>query len=46
MATRDGAIGRAARFFDTGNFRGHLADLVATPSTSRETARAADIQRY
>jgi acetylornithine deacetylase/succinyl-diaminopimelate desuccinylase-like protein len=46
MATRDGAIGRALQFFDTGDFRGRLADLVAIPSTSQEAAHAADVQRY
>ncbi len=36
MSTRDGAIARAARFFDEGGFRDLLARLVAIPSTAQE----------
>ncbi len=46
MGTRDGAIARATRFFDGGGFRGHLADLVAIPSTSQDPGHEADVQRY
>ena len=44
--TRDGASARALRFFDTGDFRTRLAELVAIPSTSQEPEHAPDCQRY
>jgi acetylornithine deacetylase/succinyl-diaminopimelate desuccinylase-like protein len=46
MATRQGAIGRALRFFDNGGFRDKLAALVAIPSSSQEPGREAELQRY
>jgi acetylornithine deacetylase/succinyl-diaminopimelate desuccinylase-like protein len=46
MATRQGAIGRALRFFDNGGFRDQLAALVAIPSSSQEPGREAELQRY
>ena len=36
MATRQGALDRAAAFFDDGSFKSLLTDLVAIPSTSQE----------
>lgn len=46
MATRDGAVGRALRFFDDGGFKALLSDLVAIPSTAQEPGREADLRRY
>ncbi|WP_159996682.1 M20/M25/M40 family metallo-hydrolase [Roseomonas sp. 18066] len=46
MATRDGALARAARFFDQGGFAERLAALVAIPSTSQEAAHAPALARY
>ncbi|MCK8786942.1 M20/M25/M40 family metallo-hydrolase [Roseomonas sp. NAR14] len=49
MASRDGALARAARHFDDrseGGFRALLARLVAIPSTSQEAAHAPDLDRY
>lgn len=46
MPTRDGALSRAATFFDTGGFKSLLADLVAIPSTAQEEGREADLDRY
>ena len=46
MGTRDGAIARAMRGFDSGAFRDHLADLVAIPSTSQDSGHEADVIRY
>ena len=51
MASREGAIARAQRFFDGDNtagsgFRALLADLVAIPSTAQEEGREADLHRY
>jgi acetylornithine deacetylase/succinyl-diaminopimelate desuccinylase-like protein len=46
MATRDGALSRAATFFDDGHFKALLADLVAIPSTAQEEGREADLDRY
>ena len=46
MGTRDGAIGRARNFFDSGQFRDRLADLVAIPSTSQDPGHEADVHRY
>lgn len=46
MATREGALGRAASFFDDGGFKSLLSDLVAIPSTAQEEGREADLDRY
>jgi acetylornithine deacetylase/succinyl-diaminopimelate desuccinylase-like protein len=46
MATREGAISRAASFFDGGGFKSLLSDLVAIPSTAQEEGREADLDRY
>ncbi|WP_198378432.1 M20 family metallopeptidase [Neoroseomonas rubea] len=46
MATREGAIARAASFFDGGGFKALLSDLVAIPSTAQEEGREADLDRY
>ncbi len=46
MATRDGALSRAASFFDGGGFKSLLSDLVAIPSTAQEEGREADLDRY
>ncbi len=39
MPTRDGALSRAATFFDNGGFKSLLTDLVAIPSTAQEEGR-------
>lgn len=46
MATRDGALERAGRFFDQGGFQELLARLVAIPSTSQEAEHAPALRRY
>ena len=46
MSTREGAIARAASFFDGGGFKALLSDLVAIPSTAQEEGREADLDRY
>jgi acetylornithine deacetylase/succinyl-diaminopimelate desuccinylase-like protein len=46
MGTRESAIARALRQFDEGQFRNHLAELVAIPSASQQPERAADVRRY
>ncbi len=46
MATREGAIGRAQRFFDEGGFRDLLSSLVAIPSTSQEVQHRPALDRY
>ncbi len=46
MGTRDGAIGRALKFFDEGGFQSRLADLVAIRSTSQDPGHAADLRHY
>lgn len=46
MATREGAIARAASFFDGGGFKALLSDLVAIPSTAQEEGRESDLDRY
>jgi acetylornithine deacetylase/succinyl-diaminopimelate desuccinylase-like protein len=51
MASRDGAIARARRFFDGDTaqgfgFRDLLAELVAIPSTAQEEGREAELHRY
>jgi acetylornithine deacetylase/succinyl-diaminopimelate desuccinylase-like protein len=46
MATREGALSRAATFFDDGGFKSLLSDLVAIPSTAQEEGREADLDRY
>jgi hypothetical protein len=46
MGTREGAIGRVARYFDDGGFKAHLAELVAIRSTSQDAGHEADVQAY
>jgi len=46
MGTRDGAIARAARFFDEGGFQNLLARLVAIPSTAQEPGFEPELDRY
>jgi acetylornithine deacetylase/succinyl-diaminopimelate desuccinylase-like protein len=46
MTTREGALDRAATFFDNGGFKALLTDLVAIPSTAQEEGREADLDRY
>jgi acetylornithine deacetylase/succinyl-diaminopimelate desuccinylase-like protein len=46
MASRDGALARAAALFDSNQFRDHLADLVAIPSTSQDADHEGDLHRY
>jgi acetylornithine deacetylase/succinyl-diaminopimelate desuccinylase-like protein len=46
MSTREGALTRAATFFDNGGFKALLTDLVAIPSTAQEEGREADLDRY
>ena len=46
MATREGALARAASFFDDGSFKSLLSDLVAIPSTAQEEGREEDLQDY
>ncbi|MBX9698832.1 MAG: M20/M25/M40 family metallo-hydrolase [Acetobacteraceae bacterium] len=46
MATRQGALDRAAGFFDGGGFRALLAELVAIPSTAQEPGFEPHLDRY
>ncbi len=46
MASRDSALAHALNDFDSNDFRDHLADLVAIPSTSQDPGHEADVQRY
>src|SRR5580692_8095098 len=46
MASRDGAIARAHGYFDRGEFRTRLAELVAIPSTSQDPGHEAHVDRY
>ncbi|WP_043334638.1 M20/M25/M40 family metallo-hydrolase [Belnapia moabensis] len=46
MPSRDGALTRAARFFDEGGFRSLLARLVEHPSTSQEPGAEAALETY
>lgn len=46
MGTRDGALARAAGFFDGGGFRARLAELVAIPSTAQEPGFEPELDRY
>jgi acetylornithine deacetylase/succinyl-diaminopimelate desuccinylase-like protein len=46
MPTREGALARAARFFDEGKFKALLARLVAIPSTSQEPGFGPELERY
>ncbi|GGG43680.1 hypothetical protein GCM10010964_33850 [Caldovatus sediminis] len=51
MASREGAIARARRFFDgetaqDAGFRALLAELIAIPSTAQEEGREAELHRY
>jgi acetylornithine deacetylase/succinyl-diaminopimelate desuccinylase-like protein len=46
MGTRDGALGRAATFFDDGRFKALLARLVEIPSTAQEPGFEPELDRY
>jgi acetylornithine deacetylase/succinyl-diaminopimelate desuccinylase-like protein len=46
MASREGALARAAAFFDGGGFKSLLAALVAIPSTAQEEGREEELHRY
>ncbi len=46
MASRDGAVGRATRFFDEGGFERTLSELVAIPSTSQDREGESHLERY
>ncbi|MES2710334.1 MAG: M20 family metallopeptidase [Pseudomonadota bacterium] len=46
MATRQGALDRAATAFDDGSFKTLLTDLVAYPSTSQEAGAEAALHDY
>ncbi|NOG73025.1 M20 family metallopeptidase [Roseicella sp. DB1501] len=46
MPSREGAIARAAAFFDEGRFKALLAELVAIPSTAQEPDFAPELDRY
>ncbi|RYJ01508.1 MAG: M20 peptidase family dipeptidase [Acetobacteraceae bacterium] len=46
MPTRDGALARAAQFFDAGEFRSLLGRLVAVPSTSQDPGAEAALDAY
>jgi acetylornithine deacetylase/succinyl-diaminopimelate desuccinylase-like protein len=46
MASRQGALDRAATFFDQGHFKALLTDLVAYPSTSQEAGAEAALTQY
>ena len=44
--TRDGAIGRAEKYFDDGDFLADLQRRVAIPTTSQETDSMPALQEY
>ena len=44
--SRQGAIARAERHFDSGAFKADLARRVAIPSESQNPQRGADLRRY
>ena len=44
--TREGALRRAAEFFDGGGFKALLAELVAIPSTAQEPGFEPHLDRY
>jgi acetylornithine deacetylase/succinyl-diaminopimelate desuccinylase-like protein len=46
MSTREGALSRAATFFDDGSYKKLLTDLVAIPSTAQEPGHEADLCHY
>ncbi len=46
MPSRDGALARAARFFDEGDFKSLLARLVEHPSTSQEPGAEPALAAY
>ncbi|MEN0074279.1 MAG: M20 family metallopeptidase [Paracraurococcus sp.] len=46
MPSREGAIARAAAFFDEGRYKALLAELVAIPSTAQEPDFAPELERY
>ena len=46
MQNREGALARAATFFDDGSYKKLLTDLVAIPSTAQEPGHEADLRHY
>lgn len=46
MADRQGALTRAAEFFDSGAFKERLAGLIAYRSTSQDPGHEADLRAY
>ena len=46
MNTRDQAIAAATDDFDQGRYTGKLAELVACPTESQDSARAPELARY
>ena len=46
MASREGALARAAACFDQGLLKARLAELVAVPSSSQEPGQEAELERY
>lgn len=46
MQSREGALARAATYFDDGSYKKLLTDLVAIPSTAQEPGHEADLRHY
>ncbi|MCZ8279770.1 MAG: M20 family metallopeptidase [Acetobacteraceae bacterium] len=46
MPSREGALARAATYFDDGSYKKLLTDLVAIPSTAQEPGHEADLRQY
>jgi acetylornithine deacetylase/succinyl-diaminopimelate desuccinylase-like protein len=46
MSSREGALARAASFFDDGSYKKLLTDLVAIPSTAQEPGHESDLRHY
>ena len=46
MSSREGALARAATYFDDGSYKKLLTDLVAIPSTAQEPGHEADLRHY
>ena len=46
MSSREGALTRAANYFDDGSYKKLLTDLVAIPSTAQEPGHEADLRHY
>src|SRR3954465_4910452 len=46
MPTREGALSRAAGFFDNGQYQALLTRLVAIPSTSQDPGHEAALEAY